>query len=76
MRRTYEVQGRYGYWAVDEHNDQDSGVRDCVTAIPSRKLATAIADALTRAYQDGSQDTECGVDLARGGCSLTRKPRP
>jgi hypothetical protein len=56
MKRTYVVHGRYGYFAVDEHNDQDSGVRGPLVTRETRKRADHIAAALNRAYQDGRED--------------------
>jgi hypothetical protein len=55
MKRTYLVNGRNGYHAVDEHNDQGSGVSDTITGL-TRKVADRVAAALNKAYQNGRED--------------------
>jgi hypothetical protein len=55
MKRTYVVQGRYGYFAVDELNDHDSGRRGPLFT-GTRKQATAVAGALNAAYTMGRED--------------------
>jgi hypothetical protein len=55
MKRTYIVNGRNEYFAVDEHNDQGSGVSDGITGV-TRKVADRVAAALNKAYQDGRED--------------------
>lgn len=55
MKRTYMVNGRYGYWAVDEHDDQGSGVNSTITGL-TKRLATTVAEALNAAYTDGRAD--------------------
>jgi hypothetical protein len=55
MKRTYLVNGRNGHFAVDEHNDQNSGVSGPMF-IGTRKQAVTVADALNKAYQDGRED--------------------
>ena len=62
MKRTYRVQGRYGYWAVDEHSDQGSGVRGPLAILKTRKLADQVAEALNQAYAHGGQDA---ADVSR-----------
>lgn len=57
MNRTYEVQGRNGYWGVDEYHPDEPGRCTYGTVIlPTRKLATAVAAALTAAYRHGRED--------------------
>ena len=55
MKRTYVVQGRNGYFAVDAHNDQDSGVAGPLFT-GTRKQATAVAGVLNAAYTLGRED--------------------
>jgi hypothetical protein len=55
VKRTYLVQGRNGYFAVDEHNDQGSGVTDTITGL-TRKVAERVSAALNAAYTDGRED--------------------
>jgi hypothetical protein len=55
MKRTYLVQGRNGHFAVDQHNDQNSGVTDMITGV-TRAVATRVAAALNAAYTDGRTD--------------------
>lgn len=62
MNRTYRVQARYGYYAIDEHTAQ-APVRRAVRGLSSREQAEAIAAALNEAYHAGRQDG--ARDIAR-----------
>jgi hypothetical protein len=56
MKRTYIVNGRNGHFAVDEHNDQGSGVSGPWFTGVTRRVADRVAAALNKAYQDGRED--------------------
>lgn len=58
MKRRYGVQGRNGYWAVEEYHPEEPGNATYGDALilPTRKLASAVATQLNRAYGAGRQD--------------------
>lgn len=53
--RTFHVQYRYGYYAIDEYRGTTL-IREVLVNIQSKSLAVAIAKNLTRAYVDGLWD--------------------
>lgn len=58
--RSYEVQGQYDFWAVNEYRDDGTRtVYSTISPIPTKKLAILVASELNNAYNMGR------VDLAR-----------
>jgi radical SAM superfamily enzyme with C-terminal helix-hairpin-helix motif len=49
----WAVQGRYGYWAVDEHRHGSTAVYGTVDTFRTRKSAQRVADALNTAHARG-----------------------
>lgn len=50
--RTYDIQGRYDYYGIDEHYTRDSGVYESVT-VKSRKDAAKVAALANHAFAAG-----------------------
>jgi hypothetical protein len=55
VARYWEVQGRNGYWAVDEHRTGSSGTYGSII-LNSRASAREVASALNTAYRYGILD--------------------
>lgn len=58
---TWEVQGRYEYWAVDEHREGSTAVYGTVDTFKTKKQATTVANALNAAYRRGNHDCLHGI---------------
>jgi hypothetical protein len=57
-RRVWQVQGRNGYWAIDElHPHEDSASYGYSLICRTRKEAELTAGALNHAYALGGRDT-------------------
>lgn len=67
MNRTYVVQGRNGYWAVDERWSEDSGTHGDPLTFKVRSDAVKVAVALTRAYRHGQEDAAAMVATVTHG---------
>lgn len=64
MYRTFEVQGMYDHWVVEEyHGDESRVVHSTISPIPTKKLATQIAAALNNAYMDGRNDVMVEMEV-------------
>lgn len=60
MTRTFKVQGRNGYWGVDEYREiqgqKPSGAIYSSVILDTRKSANLVASALNSAYAAGRTD--------------------
>lgn len=66
MKRTWEVHGRNGHWAVDEHRTGESGTRSTVFISNRRQDAATVAYALNAAYAAGIVDAADVVSRETG----------
>ena len=60
-KRMYEVQGRNGYYGIDEYIGTD--MQRNIDCVKGRKNAEGYADSLRQAYADGRKDALCGFTL-------------
>jgi hypothetical protein len=72
MNRSWEVHGRNGNWAVDEHRTGESGVRATVFVTRRRQDAATVAYALNAAYAAGIMDSVETV-LTAAGATVSRE---
>lgn len=56
-KREYRASGRYGYWAIDEFWEGDSGRHGDPLIFRTKKLAEEVANRLNEAYAAGIKDT-------------------
>jgi hypothetical protein len=61
MNRSWEVHGRNGNWAVDEHRAGESGTRATVFVTRRKQDAQTVAYALNAAYAAGILDAADAV---------------